>query len=475
MIIEQIGIVLVFIVVGGLFAMAEIALVSLRPSQVARMAASGRAGRTVERLLASPNRFLSAVQIGVTLATLLSSAFGAENFADPVSAWLVDLGLPAAAARAVAIIGVTLLVAYASLVLGELAPKRIAMQRAESIALVVAGPIDVIAKVTGPVIWLLGVSSDLLVRMLGGDPKEGKEVMTEQELREIVATNDHLTTDERHLIAEVLDAGDRPLREVMVPRLDVSVLPADATVGQALVEVRDQPFSRYPVVDGGLDDTVGFVHVRDLYSAHERLTAGTTLREVARPVGRQPDSRRALPTLAQMRREGMHLAVVVDEYGGGAGIVTLEDLLEELVGDITDEFDPGHRTMNADRPPRGATPGEGLPDAPVDAQLRLDEFEETTGVRLPPGPYDTAAGWVLHALGRIPAEGDHADFGTVRITVTTMRSRRVAEVHLAPVETPADGAPAGHEAPAAAEATQEGTPADEGSAMDDAGAARARG
>ena len=434
----EIALVLVFVVVGGLFAAAEIAVVSLRPGQVSRLASSHRRGATLARLRENPTTFLSAVQIGITLAATLSSVFGAANFEEPLRDWLVGRGLAEGAARVLSLALVALVVTYVTLVLGELSPKRLALQRSEPIALVAAGPLDAIARATRPVIWLLGRSSDLVVRLLGGDPRAGREVVTEEELRDIVATNEELSVDERRLIAEVLDAGDRPVREIMVPRLDVSALDAGMTVEEALDVVEGQPHSRYPVVEGGLDDAIGFVHVRDLFSAHARREPGTALRTLARPLPRVPDSRRALPALAEMRREGTHVALVVDEYGGGAGIVTLEDLIEELVGDITDEFDEddGRREDDGTGGPRP------LPDGPVDAQLRLEEFEEETGVLLPEGPYDTAAGWMLAALGRIPVVGDTAAFGDVVLTVAEMRGRRVEQVTLERVALP-DAPPEG--------------------------------
>ncbi len=428
----EIALVLAFVVVGGFFAAAEIALVSLRPAQVGRMAESSRRGQQVARLLESPNRFLSAVQIGVTLAGFLSSAFGAVTLARPVGEWLSGLGWSEALADTVSVLVVTIIVAYVSLVIGELAPKRVALQRSEGTALLAAPVLDVLARVTRPVIWLLGRSTDLVVRLLGVDPSASAEAVTEAELRDLVATNDELTTDERRLIEEVLDAGDRPIREVMTPRLDVAALSVDLTLAAAGAAVRHQPHSRYPVVDGGLDDVVGFVHVRDLLSPPDGTDPATELRTLARPVLRLPDSRRALPAMAQMRREGSHLAVVVDEYGGGAGIVTLEDLIEELVGDISDEFDtagPGREHEDDDGP-------RPLPDHPVEAQLRLEEFEERTGVALPEGPYDTAAGWLVAQLGRLPEVGDVAEHDDVRVEVTAVRGRRVEQVRLTAAEPP---------------------------------------
>ncbi len=437
----EIVLVFVFIVLGGGFAAAEIALVSLRPGQVSRLASTDKRGAAVHRLLQQPNRFLSAGQIGVTLAGFLSSAVGAVTFAHPLSVQLHRLGLPPGAADTLSVLLVTVVVAYVSLVIGELAPKRMGLQHAEAIALFAAGPLDAIARGTRPVIWLLGVSSDLVVRLAGGDPRKGRSVMSEEELRDIVATNEHLSRDERRVIAQVMDAGERPVREIMIPRLDVSALQVNLTVAQALEAVRGKPFSRYPVVDGGLDDAVGFIHVRDLYSRPSEVGPDTPLRTLVRPMMRIPDSRRALPALAEMRRAGSHLALVVDEYGGGAGVIALEDLLEELVGDITDEFDPRRQGQPQDVPEvDGVT--RPLPSEPVDAQLRLEEFEEETGVQLPEGPYDTAAGWMLHTLGRIPREGDQARCADIVLTVTQMRARRVERVRL-------DRSPASQSGPAA--------------------------
>lgn len=425
----EIVLVFAFIAVGGGFAAAEIALVSLRPGQVSRLASSDKRGVAVQRLVQQPNRFLSAVQIGVTLAGFLSSAVGAVTLSRPLAVELHRLGLPPGAADTLSVLLVTVVVAYVSLVIGELAPKRLALQHAETIALFTAGPLNAIARATRPVIWLLGASSDVVVRLAGGDPRKGRAMMSEEELRDIVATNEHLSLDERRVIAQVLDAGERPVREIMVPRLDVNSLQVDLIVAQALEAVRGRPFSRYPVVDGGLDDAIGFIHVRDLYSRPAEVGPDTPLRSLVRPMMRIPDSRRALPALAEMRRAGSHLALVVDEYGGGAGVIALEDLLEELVGDITDEFDP-RRQANAPDGPETDGVSRPLPADPVDAQLRLEEFEEETGVRLPEGPYDTAAGWMLHTLGRIPREGDQARSGDIVLTITQMRARRVERVRL---------------------------------------------
>lgn len=310
----------------------------------------------------------------------------------------------------------------------ELAPKRLALQHAEHFSLLVAGLLDRIAWASRPVIWLLSRSTNLVVRAAGGDPHVSREEMTEEELRDVVAANASLSGEERRLIQEVFDAGERALSEVMVPRTEVDFLDASLTVEEAAGLVNGRERSRCPVVRGSHDDVVGFVHVRDLLAP--RATGRTVrLAEIAREVMRIPGTREVLAALQDMRRSGAHLAIVVDEYGGTDGIVTLEDLVEELVGEIGDEYDkdviPTRRLLG------GAVQVDGL--------LNLDDFADRTGTDVPHGPYETVAGYVMTMLGRIPAPGDHVDADGYRFTVVEMDGRRIARLQVAPASasTPA--------------------------------------
>ena len=260
----NIALVLLFILLGSFFAAAEIALVSLRESQVERLAQRGRRGRTLASLVRDPNRFLAAVQVGVTLAGFISAGFGASQIAPAIAPVLESGGLSEGWASALSFIGVTIVIAYISLVIGELVPKRIALQRAESTALILAGPVELLARITRPFIWLLSISTNALVRLLGGNPHSAKEQITGEELRDIVAATEELTAEERALIDDVFDAGDRELREVMLPRTEVAFLDASTPVSEAIIEVSDAPHSRYPVIRGSADDVVGVVHIRDL-------------------------------------------------------------------------------------------------------------------------------------------------------------------------------------------------------------------
>ena len=324
-----VGLVVVFVLIGSLFAAAEIALVSLRESQVRSLAHRGKRGAAVARLAEDPNRFLAAVQVGVTLAGFLSASFGGATLSGKLSPRLVALGLPSGAADVVALVLVTLAISYLSLVLGELTPKRLALQRAEGFALALGPSVDRIAKLTRPVIWLLSASTNIVVRLVGGDPNARSEQMSDEELRDLIDSHETLGEEERRIVEDVFEAGDRQIREVMIPRTEVDFLDSSTPVFKAAREALHQPHSRYPVIRGSADDVIGFVHVRDLLDPQ---VSGRSVRleEVARTALVLPSTRPILAALGDMRREGSHLAIVADEYGGTAGIVTMEDLVEEL-------------------------------------------------------------------------------------------------------------------------------------------------
>ena len=260
----NVAVVLFFILMGGFFAAAELALVSLRESQVQRLSQGSRRGARLSRLAGNPNRYLAAVQVGVTLAGFISAGFGASQIAPVVSPVLVGWGLSEGLADTLAFIAVTVVIAYLSLVLGELVPKRIALQRVEKVALLAAAPIDILASVFKPFIVALSASTNAIVRLLGGDPQAGKEQITGEELRDLVAAHGELTIEEREMIDDVFSAGDRELREVMLPRTEVDFLEAGMPVFKAAKVVVAQPHSRYPVIRDSADDVIGFVHVRDI-------------------------------------------------------------------------------------------------------------------------------------------------------------------------------------------------------------------
>jgi putative hemolysin len=269
------------------------------------------------------------------------------------------------------------------------------------------------------------LGADGVIRLLGEVPSAGRADISAAELRALVARSEVLDGDGRRLIDDVIVAGGRHVRELMVPRTEVVFLEAGSGLVNASQRVRASRHSRFPVVDGSHDDVIGFVHLRDLLIRPDSDTA-RTIGELARPLRRLPASKRVLPALSEMRREGDHLALVVDEYGGTAGIVTLEDLIEELVGEIHDEYDAEPDAETAD----------GVPPSEVDGRLNLNDFAERVGLTLPPGPYDTVGGFIMAALGRLPVAGDEvvvadADPQRWRLLVVAMEGRRVARVGIA--------------------------------------------
>jgi putative hemolysin len=429
--------VVVFVLIGGAFSGAEIALVSLRESQVRALAEGGRRGQAVQRLLSDPNRFLAAVQVGVTLAGFFSAAFGASTLSQPLARWLAGRGLSEGLADTLALVLVTIAISYLSLVVGELTPKRLALQRAEGFALVVAAPLNAIAKLFRPLIWLLSKSTDLLVRLLGGDPKVSGEAISQEELRDLVAAHESLSSDERRLIDEVFRAGEREVREVMTPRTEVAFLEASMTASRAAKLVAESNWSRFPVVGRDQDDVVGFVHVRDLFFPNHPAGRAATVGDLAREVKRLPGTAGVLKALSEMRRENQHLAIVVDEYGGTDGIVTLEDLIEEVIGEIYDEYDE-EVAPDGKQPPGGPREVDGL--------LNLDDFTEVTGLLLPDGPYETVAGYVLAELGRLPQVGDTVEVEGRTLTVVELDGRRISRILVSPPPEPADDEASAREA-----------------------------
>ncbi|WP_314645732.1 hemolysin family protein [uncultured Microbacterium sp.] len=412
----NIALVIAFVLIGGVFAATEMALVTLRESQINALGLRGRRGAKVAALARNPNTFLSAVQIGVTVAGFASAAYGATSIAPSVAPLFESWGVDPAISLTIATVALTLVIAYLSLVLGELVPKRLAIQRNAQFAYAVAPALSGFAVVMRPVIWLLSVSTNALVRVLGGDPDKTGEELSDEEVRDIVASHQGLPDDERRILDDVLSLRGRQISEVMRPRPEVVALDETATVAEAVAQVRDLPFSRYPVSDKSIDDITGFVHVRDLFEA-AGADPERPVQALIREIPYIPSTARVLPTLTRMRADGHHIAVVVDEYGGTDGLVTLEDLVEEVVGEIFDEYDAAETDA-----PGGA----------LDGRLNLQDFEEATGLELPRGSSDTIAGFVTEQLGRLAVVGDTIDVPGATLQVAELDRRRIARVRVTP-------------------------------------------
>ncbi|MFG1848794.1 hemolysin family protein [Micromonospora carbonacea] len=422
---SQLALVGVLVVLNAIFAGSEMALVSLRDSQVQRLERSGRAGRVLARLARDPNRFLATIQIGITLAGFLASAAAAVSLAKPL---VPLLGVFGSAAETVAIVVVTLALTFVTLVFGELAPKRIAMQAAERWALLVARPLDLLASFTRPAVWALGATSDLVVRLVGLDPRHEPDEIGPDELRDIVAGNHGFTKEQRTIIAGAVEIADRRLRAVLVPRLQVFTLDSGTTAEAARLVLAATGHSRAPVVrHGGLDDAVGVIHLRDLVGVPDDRPVD----ECARPPMLLPDSLPVVDALRQFKAERQHIALVVDERGAVDGIVTLEDILEEIVGEIYDETDRDVRAVRTEDDGAMLLPGTFPVHDLVDVGVELPGR--------PAGDYTTVAGLVLTLLGHIPTvPGEDVTIDGWALEVADIDQRAITSVRLRRVAVPTE-------------------------------------
>ena len=418
-ILSDIGLVLLFIGVAGVFVAAEIALISLRESQIRQLEGKSKRGDRVVALTRNPNRFLAAAQVGITFLGFLSAAFGAERLGEYVSPVFEEWGLSKTVSETLALISITIVIAYISLVFGELVPKRLALYRTEIIALAVAPTIDLTAKIFRPAIWLLSKSTDTVVKIFGLSAKEIRSEISEAELVDLVSGHTSLSEEEREIVEEVFAAGDLQLHEIMVPRTEVDFMDVGLSITDAISVAIERSHSRYPVTRGSTDEVIGFLHVRDLLNPKVNSSAGETILDLVRPVLNLPGTKGVLPALAEMRSKRSHIAVVLDEYGGTDGIVTLEDLVECLIGDIHDEYDSEDTEV---------TPQARTGEFEIDSLISLEDLYDETGIVLPEGPYETVGGLVMDHLGRIPEPHDVITINKVRITVLTLEGKRAGQL-----------------------------------------------
>ena len=411
------------ILLNGYFVAAEYALVTARRTRIQELAQKGdRRARAVLRIVADPPRFIAAMQLGVTGASLAIGALGEQVLArvfDPLFASVIAFALA------------FLIITFLHVVVGELVPKGIALGYSERVALAVSTPVRGFFVAFKPLIWVLQRSSDAALRALGLTPPGGEmEVYSEAELKMLLSRSTEegeLERQEQEMLYKVFDFADKEVSAVMVPRPEVVALSIEMPPEEALAAVIDSPYTRYPVYRDALDEIVGVLHVRDLFSALvDRGIAGVQIEQLLRPAHIVPETKDLAALLTEFRRTNQHLAVVVDEYGELEGIVTLEDLLEEIVGEIEDEFDLPDESI------------ERLEDGRVRVHgtFPIDDFNEQFGVSLPIEDYHTLGGLVFGMLGRAPEPGDEVEHAGIRFTVLTVEGSRIErlEIQLPPQE-----------------------------------------
>ncbi|MBT5775360.1 MAG: HlyC/CorC family transporter [Dehalococcoidia bacterium] len=409
----QLGLISVLIAINALFAGAELALITLNRPQLERMRRAGGRAAIAARLAEDPTRFLATIQVGITFAGFLASAVAAVSLAKPLIPTFEEL-LGEAAAEPVAVFLVTLALAFATLVLGELAPKRIAMQRAEGWASFSSRPLWLLSQVGRPVVWLLSFATNLVVRLGGVDPSAGREPMSADEIRDVISSTAALGASQRRVISGALESSELTVRDVLVPRTDVVAIPVDATVAEGIARLMEARHTRAPVYRNDMDHVVGTVHILDL------VDASGTVGDHAREVPTFPEFVRVLDALRQMQTQRVQMAMVSDERGGIDGMVTVEDLVEEVVGEIFDEFDPKVAAVrhHAD----GSLELEG--------SFPLHDLNEL-GIELDiEGPFTTVGGFLMERLGRVPEVGATVSEREWSFEVTEMRGVAVRTVRV---------------------------------------------
>jgi CBS domain containing-hemolysin-like protein len=414
------------IVLNAFFVAAEYALVTVRRTRIQELIDQGNRGaRRVAELQQNPARFISAIQLGVTMSSLALGAIGEPVVSDLLEeplqflpdSWHSGVALTIAAILAFA------LLSFIHVVLGEIVPKSYTLLHPERIALLSAGPINAFYAIFKPFIWALIAASSAVLRWLGLPPEARRTaVHSEEELKMLVTASREqgvLEEEEQAMLHKVFEFADKDAADVMVPRPDVVALPIEMPVPELLRVMLDHPYTRYPVYEGELDNIVGVLHVRDLFAAlHDRGIEGVDVRALLRPAILVPETKRLDELLAEFRSTSNHMAIVVDEYGSVAGLATLEDLLEEIVGEIGDEFDvpeAGIRRIGKSRLRLGGS-------------FPIEEFNERFGTHLPDEDYHSIGGFVFGELGRAPKVGDVVDWNGLRFEVSAVDGSRIVEV-----------------------------------------------
>lgn len=423
----QIVLLFILILVNAFFAMSEIAIISLNDSKIEKMAENGhKKAKQIMRLTENSSSFLSTIQIGVTLAGFLTSASASQVFAqrltDAVSPILPD-SIPVSLIHSISVVLITLIMSYFSLVFGELAPKRIAMQVPEKISFLAVGPLLFVAKITKPAVKLLSFSTNLVVRIFGFDPNSDEETVTEEEIRMMVDVGQEkgvIEDTQKEMIDNIFEFDDIDVSDIMTHRTDMYAVEANDSLQNVIDISVEQGYSRIPVYDDDPDNIIGIAYIKDLIQYIGKSLPENELRSIMRKAYYVPESKKCGQLFKEMSESHVQMAIVVDEYGGTAGLVTLEDLLESIVGNIQDEYDNEDEEISR------------IDDATftIDGTTDIEEVGDLIGVTFPEGDYDTLGGYIISRLGFLPSDGEmnSLEFENFRFTVLSVEDRRIGKV-----------------------------------------------
>ena len=415
------------IFINAFFAASEIALITLNDNKLRMMAEEGdkKAG-LLAKLLCEPGRFLATIQVGVTLAGFLASAFAAKSFVDPIVSFLLSIGLPVPEdwLEGISLISITLLLSYFSLVLGELVPKRLAMQKAETISMAVAWPLHALSVISHPFVRLLTISTDFFIRLLGFDPHAEDAKVTEEEIRMMVNVGEEKGTidqTEKVMINNIFEFNNKLVSDIMTHRTNVAGISITCGLKEVLEFINNEQYTRFPVYEEDIDNIVGILHVKDVLKL---LGNGSdrefNVKQIMRKPYFVPPSKKTDEMFKELQLNKTHMAVVIDEYGGTAGIVTIEDLIEEIMGNIFDEYDDEEPDI------------EKLDDNLfiIKGTVELDTVKDFFDADLPTEDYDTLSGFLIGQLGRIPDEKDRPEleYSGMIFKVEKVEEKRIAKV-----------------------------------------------
>jgi putative hemolysin len=423
----EIAVLILLILLNAFFAASEIALITLNDNKVKSMAEKGdKKSILLQNLLSEPSRFLATIQIGITLAGFLASAFAAENFAGRLASFLYDAGIPVQLGilKTISLILITLILSYFTLVLGELVPKRLAMQKAESISMVVVGPLTFLLKVAAPFVKLLTSSTNLIVRLLGVDPNAKDEQVTEEEIRMMVDVgkeNGTILENEKVMINNIFEFNNKYVSDIMTHRRSVIAVPRSISIHDLAGLIVRENYTRFPVYEETIDHVIGVLHIKDLIQYLDQgIPEEFDLLAVMRAPYFIPETKPTDQAFKDLQSNNIHLAVAIDEYGGMAGIITIEDLLEEIVGSIQDEHDEEEKEYER----------LGENRFRIDGMTSLRLINQHLQAGLPSETYDTISGFIIGTLGQIPLQGEQpsVSFNGFVYTVEQMDNMRVSKV-----------------------------------------------
>lgn len=424
--IGQILLQVILIGLNAVFACAEIAVISMNETRLEQLAAEGnKKAVRLSRLTSQPARFLATIQVAITLSGFLGSAFAADNFSDSLTAWLLGIGvpIPERTLDTISVVVITIILSYFTLIFGELVPKRLAMKKTEQLALGMATMISVLARLSAPIVWILTASTNGILRLCGIDPAAEEDEVSEEEIRMMVDAGSRkgvIDSAEQEFIQNVFEFDDLAVGEFATRRKDLSILWTEESMEQWDEMIHDSRHTRYPVCGESVDDVIGILNVKDYFRLREK-TRENVMKEAVQAPFFVPEGIRADVLFRQMKESRNHFAVVLDEYGGTEGIVTINDLLEQLVGDLEDEDCANEKQEGI----------EQIDDTTwkIYGNLPLDEVAETLQVPLPVEEYDTFSGFVFATYGSVPVDGSRIEVKTdkLQILVTKICEHQVEE------------------------------------------------